>query len=134
MNVCVAMDGTGLVDPIDLGNLLNENCLTFLHLNIRSILNKTKDLEILLSSTRISFDVIILTEAWYNNHSPYFVLPNYKPFVLNRTNKTGGGVSIQITPDLEVSLINDYFHMTSDFEVITALNGKKYFFGSLPSP
>lgn len=57
------------VDPADLHKLTKKDNLNLFHLNVRSVKNKTEDLELLFNNVGVSFDVIMFSETWYNkNH------------------------------------------------------------------
>lgn len=96
------------------------------HLNTRSIQRKHDNIAVLLESFKISFDVIMFTETWYNENSDPFVLPRYSHFFLNRQDSRGGGVSIQVAvPGFDI--ISEFSIVTRDFEIICIKRGKSVF-------
>lgn len=66
-----------------------RSALYFPHMNIRSILSKVDDVEILLDTLRFSFSILMFSETWYTSDSNDFVLPNYKHFTLRRNIRRG---------------------------------------------
>jgi hypothetical protein len=55
-----------------------SNKLSFMHLNIRSIVNKFDSFKQLINSFNTPFQVICLTETWLNdNNDDLFELENY---------------------------------------------------------
>ena len=82
----------------------NNNLISLLHVNIRSLPKCFDQLEVFLQSISHKFSVIALSETWLKTvpHSYYF-LPGYELIVNNRTgNKAGGGVALYVSRDLDV--------------------------------
>ena len=66
--------------------------LSFLHLNIRSLMNKVDDLQQYLAEIEHNFSFIGISETWLDNNTESFVqLPNYSFINTNRATKAGGG-------------------------------------------
>ena len=83
---------------------VNNNLISLLHVNIRSLPNLLINLKFFLQSINHNFSVIALSETWLKTvpHS-YYVLPGYELIVNNRTgNKAGGGVALYVSRDLNV--------------------------------
>lgn len=78
-----------------------------LHINIRSVKNKTGDLELFFNSLCTQFDVILLTETWLtkNDDAPNF--RNYKCERLNR-NDERGGIAIYFRQNLPFYTIDKF--------------------------
>ncbi len=86
---------------INRAKLIN-NKLSFMHLNIRSIVNKFDSFKQLINSLNIPFQVIGLTETWLNdNNDDLFELENYDFVNVNRYSKNGGGVGIFISNQMK---------------------------------
>jgi hypothetical protein len=86
---------------INRAKLIN-NKLSFMHLNIRSIVNKFDSFKQLINSFNIPFQVIGLTETWLNdNNDDLFELENYDFVNVNRCRKNGGGVGIFISNQMK---------------------------------
>ena len=83
---------------------VNNNLISLLHVNIRSLPKNVDQLEVFLQSINQQFSVIALSETWLKTvpHS-YYSLPGYELIVNNRTgNKAGGGVALYVSRDLDV--------------------------------
>ncbi|ESN94246.1 hypothetical protein HELRODRAFT_164051 [Helobdella robusta] len=65
-----------------------------MHLNIRSLVNKTDELESYLSNSHIKFNVVAITESWLNERTESLVgMDEYRYVGKNRHDKHGGGLS-----------------------------------------
>ena len=80
-----------------------SNDLTFIQLNVRGITNKKSKITHLLESCikGKEVDVIQLCETWLTPFSPTIVLPGYKLYHIDRSNKKGGGVGILVSRRLK---------------------------------
>ena len=84
---------------------LDQPHFSFLHLNIRSVMNKVDYLQQYLVDTENNFSVIGIGETWLDNNTESLVhLPNYSFINTNRTTKTGGGVGMSISPSINYSI------------------------------
>lgn len=88
------------MQPSELHKQCWEATLTLFHLNPHSIYNKYHEHKMLLTSTGIIFEVLILTETWYTNSSNYLSLTNYDKFVLKRRHRRSRGVAMQVKYDI----------------------------------
>lgn len=80
---------------------INNNCLSLIHLNIRSISANLYSFKNYLSLLDFQFKIIGITETWLNdNNAPLFGLPQYNHEYLHRQNRKGGGVSLFIQKNL----------------------------------
>lgn len=79
----------------------DDNCVSLLHINIRSLPKNFENLKILLASINHKFSIIALSETWLKTtpHS-YYSLPGYELVVNNRHGRGGGGVALYISNDL----------------------------------
>lgn len=120
---------TNSILPEDIKNLVPcevSAMFKFFHLNTRSIQRKHGDITVLMESFKVSFDVIMFTETWYNDNSDHFVLPGYSHFFLNRQDSRGGGVSIQVAVQ-GFDVIGEFSTVTCDFEIICIKRGRSVF-------
>lgn len=71
------------------------------HLNIRSIVSKTEQLEHLLTGSNI--DYLCLTETWLTPKTPWFVftVPGYNVYRRDRIKGKGGGVLIYVKDSIQ---------------------------------
>ena len=98
----------------------NGESMSFLHLNMRSLVKKMNCLNALISSFTYTPDVIALTESWLKPaNSKFFNLYGYTAYHLTRTIKSGGGVSLLIKSHLTSELIDDFSFVTDDIEMCT---------------
>ena len=77
-------------------NVVSE-CMSYMALNIRSIVNNLDKLEAFLAGLHWEFDIIMISKTWLTNstHNLY-TLPNYHTYNTFRKGKRGGGVSIML--------------------------------------
>lgn len=109
-----------LVLPEDLSQcLLDGNFTRIFHLNARSVKNKHDVITSFLNRCRVSFEIIMFSETWYQQDADVLVLPGYKHYFLNRQDKRGGGVSIYVKTSLECELLNTFSGLTSDYDVLS---------------
>ena len=75
--------------------------ISILHINCRSIKNKTDNLQKLLNSLNVKFDIIALTETWLSDKDDlnFYNMKGYKTEFQHRKKKQGGGL-------LSMSMIN----------------------------
>ena len=75
----------------------SENSVSMFHLNIRSLVSNFRNLDLMLSSLRMEFDVIGLTETWLTrNNNNIYNFTNYNHIYKIRDGKRGGCVSMYI--------------------------------------
>ena len=68
---------------------------TIIHINIRSLRNKSAELELLL--TNLDYPkVLLITETWLNNDTGLLNIPNYTLLSSHRTTGHGGGVGAYV--------------------------------------
>lgn len=90
-----------------------------LHLNARSAANKQENISNLLNLFCFKFDIIMLTETWYQDSNSRLYLDGYADYVLNRIDKRGGGVAIYIASGQKYELLADFCKTTCDYEMLT---------------
>lgn len=98
---------------------LNLKCL---HLNIRSARNKDDDLTLFLNEFTFEFDIIILTETWYDCSSDVYKRDGYQTFYLNRSNRRGGGIAIIVNNKIECDIVQQFSFISSDIECLTLIS------------
>ena len=82
-------------------------CLSFLHLNIRSLSRNLCGLTSLLSNLDNHFSVVGITETWLQSSSHSVDIAGYSFIHKHRTEKSGGGVGMYIKSEIEYKLRND---------------------------
>ena len=80
---------------------------SFLQLNIRSLPHNLVNLTDYLSCLNIKFSVIGIPETWLNDSSHLVDISGFKFLHKYRKNRTGGGVGLYISNDLEFKLRED---------------------------
>lgn len=91
------MTGAGGVDPGNVPTIIELKSPSFFYLNARFINSKADNLDILLQSTRVKLDDIMLTKTWYNNEYMHYVMP-YQHLALNLHAKSGGVFQFKLCP------------------------------------
>ena len=87
-------------------NQISINCLSFIHLNARSLNSNFKEIEDYLSSLNHKFDIIAISETWANeSNEQTFTFHGYDAFHTVRKNKRGGGVALYVTQELACKLL-----------------------------
>lgn len=91
----------------------NEQVISLMCLNVRSIKNKLDDLKVLIDEIGHP-DVLCLTETWlYSSIEDQFHINGYNVVFLSRDGERGGGVAIYISEDLSYAegrkIHNNYF-------------------------
>lgn len=87
---------------------IEQNAFSILHVNARSLNKNFHKLELLLNRLNHKFKVIAVTETWLNGtNEAHFKPPGYNLLSKPRTAKSGGGVALYISSDIEYTLIND---------------------------
>ena len=80
---------------------LNSNCLSLLHLNIRSLTRNIDNLDLFLSNITKKFTVIGISETWLQTSDHNCDIMGYNFVHSHRKNKTGGGVGLYLDSALE---------------------------------
>ena len=82
---------------------IDENCFSFMQINIRSIPKNLNKLVNLLQMINIHFSVIGISETWLKDHNATcYTVPGYKHYYNHRRHKTGGGVSTFVLENIPV--------------------------------
>jgi hypothetical protein len=85
----------------------NMNCLSFMHLNMRSLRRNRNQLQQLLASINNMFSVIGISETWLQDSTHHVDINGYNFEHICRTDKAGGGVGLYITSVLEYKIRDD---------------------------
>ena len=85
----------------------NSSCLSFLHVNIRSLSRNLCGLTNLLVNVKHNFSVIGISETWLQNSSHSVDIDGYTFVHKHRPDKVGGGVGLYITSELDYKLRDD---------------------------
>ena len=103
--------------PIDINKLpsLNAN-FNLMHINSRSLMHKTTDINLLINSLNIDINIIAITETWLNEYNASLIsLPNYSFVYRNRNSRNpGGGVGFFVLNGIDF-LIRDDICPPSDY-------------------
>ena len=81
--------------------------LSLLHLNIRSLQKKINNLSNCLTNSNIQFSIIGISETWLRDDSHSVDIDGYRFIHKNRPNRTGSGVGLFISENLEFKLRPD---------------------------
>lgn len=106
-------------DPYALDSIFKDNfALNILHLNIRSVNRNINELKLYLSSIRMYFSVIVLTETWLGCEEDWsdFEWLNYECYHSVRMNRRGGGVTILADRALGCLSIGDLCVVNQTYE------------------
>ena len=87
----------------------NDNDISIIHFNCRSIRKNFESVKDYLNNLPIEFDIIALTETWESNNvcNDLYMLQGYNSFFISRENKIGGGVAVFTKLNLQVKQIKD---------------------------
>ena len=86
---------------------LHENYFSIFHLNIRSLQNKLDDLTTLLANLDVKFSIVGITETWLQNSAHNVDINGYDFVFKNRSSKSGGGVGLYVSNDLNFKIRED---------------------------
>ena len=117
----------------------SDPCLSFMHLNIRSLGRNLSQLQNLLATINNKFSVIAISETWLQDLTHHVDTDGYS-FVHNyRCDKTGGGVGLYIACEFEYRIrddlrFNDKKLAESLFVEIDNPKGKNYIAGVIYRP
>ena len=85
-------------------NEVNRNYdggLSLVHFNARSLSTSFSDIQDLLKSLNVKFDIIAISETWLSkDSSPLYMFNDYDAFHVVRDNRKGGGVVIYVNKKL----------------------------------
>ena len=72
-----------------------RNGMSFIHVNMRSLVNMFAEFMSYLSTSKQKFTFIILTETWVSSDRDVgYAIPGYKSFNVYRENRVGGGMKV----------------------------------------
>ena len=80
---------------------------SLLHLNIRSLQRNLNSLSILLTCLNIKFSLIGVSETWLNDYSHSADIDGFNFIHKHRPNRTGGGVGLYISDNLDFKIRAD---------------------------
>ena len=88
---------------------ISENCFSLMHCNIRSMAKNLNDFEQYLQCLNLRFKVVTFSETWLT-HANYecFNICGYNIENQFRSDKSGGGVSICVSHEIEYTLRNEF--------------------------
>ena len=76
----------------DLNINYSKDTFSLMHINARSINKNIEAIDQMLSSLRISFDIIEISETWISEPNDLIQMENYKLICSGRRNRKGGGL------------------------------------------
>lgn len=124
----MALDTSDCVMPSEFLNVCgsqNPQSFSVFHLNARSAVAKTADLELLFTQLGFDFDTVMLTETWYTEHNNVFKLPLYDSHFINRTNSRGGGVLLMVKKHFQSEVLHEFSFVHPDYEVLSLVIERK---------
>lgn len=101
--------------------------LSFFHLNAQSCCAKDDALHALFASFDFCFDIIMLTETWYQSDRDVLEISGYSSYFLNRRSRRGGGVLVLAKNFLKCDMVADFTQMSDDFEALTVTCDRNVF-------
>ena len=113
-----------------------DNILSFLSLNIRSLRKNFNLLVAFLESLKLRISVIAVCETFlYDGEEELFQIPGYKMYAINRTkNNRSGGVAVYVMESLDSTLMESisliHTHFDSLFIKIT-IKKQSHIFGTI---
>ena len=100
--------------------LHNEDIVSIVHFNIRSLVKNGNELTVLLHSLVKQPDVIVISESFLDSDSMSdFQLNNYIAFHVTRDNSKRGGVSIFVKQLHSADLIEEFSYIHKEIEICT---------------
>lgn len=122
---CTYEDSDSIINKIN-----NTNCFNILHINIRSCNKNLNKFLVYLSSMKVNFHALILTETWLKAESDWLDIQGYKAFHCTRENrKNGGGITTLIRSNIPFDPISNLTVNSDTFESLSVeinLNKKKH--------
>ena len=101
-------------------NALENNFISIIHINIRSLQKNFDLLKSMLSCLPKLPDVIVISETWLRNSSKHlYYMDGYTAFHLVRTSKEHGGVSIYVKNEIHTDVLDQYCIVNDDIELQT---------------
>jgi hypothetical protein len=89
-----------------------SDCVSLTHLNIRSINRNFNSLTTLLASINNKFSIIGISETWLQDSSHAADIDGYNFVHSYRSDRSGGGVGLYLTTELDYKLCNDVARIT----------------------
>ena len=105
--------------------------LSIIHFNARSLNANFLNIELYLSQLEVKFDVIAISETWFNEYTTtnVFNMEGYVMHYISRNAGKGGGVAIYVNSNLKCKKIESKsLCMEENFECVTmdiSLDGSK---------
>lgn len=85
----------------------DNNCLSLLHINIRSLQRNLHGLTNLLENLELKFSFIGITETWLRDSSHHSDISGYNFIHEHRTDRAGGGVGLYVADNFESKCRSD---------------------------
>ncbi|KAK3920349.1 LINE-1 reverse transcriptase-like protein [Frankliniella fusca] len=97
---------TALQDYIKNINTEQPNKLKIVHLNTQSLRDTAHQSEFIDTFSNCGIDIIVTSETWFKNTDLALLLPGYKTFNVNRSDKQGGGVAVFVKSTYVVKVLS----------------------------
>ncbi|KAK3909441.1 RNA-directed DNA polymerase from mobile element jockey [Frankliniella fusca] len=97
---------TALQDYIKNINTEQPNKLKIVHLNTQSLRDTAHQSEFIDTFSNCGIDIIVTSETWFKNTDQALLLPGYKTFNVNRSDKQGGGVAVFVKSTYVVKVLS----------------------------
>lgn len=97
---------------------VNKKLFSAFHVNIRSMKNKRDEVDLLLGSLSVEFDVMLFSETWFGTDSDVCSFDNYVYNGLSRPHGRGGGLAVYVKKCHSHSVIGDVTITNSNVECL----------------
>jgi hypothetical protein len=98
---------------------INQDSLSLLHQNIRSLPKNYLKFDTFLSTLSIEFNIIGLSETWLNQtNEAYYDVPGYTSILKNRDKRKGGGVALLIKEHIRFTQRDDLTRSSDHIECL----------------
>lgn len=106
-------------------HLQDTKLTSVLHFNSRSAVYKSDSISCLLSQFSFRFDVIMISETWFQHSYDVVGLDGYTSFYINRQNRRGGGVALYTKNNCHYELMPEFTFISLDCEMLTVKDKKR---------
>ena len=125
--------------PSDSDVPLTKEHFSVIHINARSMKNKSDDIQNLLAASGVNWSLICITETWLKQDQiEYFHMDGYHVFASCRENCEGGGTLIYVNMHYDVKERKDLMSLATETTLVEIQqpfsNGKNIIIGSIYRP
>lgn len=97
------------------------------HVNSRSLAHKQDLLAVFLEEFTFSFDIIMFSETWYQEHSEMLIIDGYRHFFVNRIGKRGSGVALHVKRGIQCDVLEEFTCTTPHYEELSVKSDNNLF-------